>query len=270
LISSFVSIFGSFPFRQVQTSRRRHVLSTNYVVSVSFEVVTPLAETGSDSPAEFTDSIGAALADNSLAAAIEADVGVGVAGGLTNIATGFATRNPSALPTPVPTVSSSPTPLPSPAPTPMPSEEAEALARQKLLKQLLKLPQAEKDERLFYAAKEGGASGVSSLLAAGAKPNGHKGPYHRLPVHEASFGGHMEVVRMLLTHGAFKDARDVGGWSPLHYASHMGHLDVVRMLLTHGAKRDIQQFGSGSTPIRYAREAGHSAVVQVLLEYGAI
>ena len=56
--------------------------------------------------------------------------------------------------------------------------------------------------------------------------------------------------------------------TPLHFASKRGHLEVVRLLLGHGA--DVHIRGSESrTPFQQATEEGHHEIAQLLLEHGA-
>ncbi|MDP7240452.1 MAG: HisA/HisF-related TIM barrel protein [Dehalococcoidia bacterium] len=60
------------------------------------------------------------------------------------------------------------------------------------------------------------------------------------PLHWASEGGHLEVVKALLEAGADTDLADGDGATPLHYASHPsegGHVEVVKALLEAGADK---------------------------------
>ena len=73
----------------------------------------------------------------------------------------------------------------------------------------------------------------------------------------------MEVVRLLIQHGADLAAQAKDGWTPLHWASEEGHVEVVRLLIEHGA--DLAAQGEdGSTPLHWASERGHVEVVQLL------
>ena len=66
-----------------------------------------------------------------------------------------------------------------------------------------------------------------------------RGWYERTALHWASYNGHLDVVRLLLTEGADITIADNNGWTALHYASMFGHLDIVRLLLTEGADINI-------------------------------
>jgi len=43
--------------------------------------------------------------------------------------------------------------------------------------------------------------------------------------------GHLEVLRLLLDHGADKDAADEDGYTPLYRACYEGHLEIIKLLL---------------------------------------
>lgn len=83
----------------------------------------------------------------------------------------------------------------------------------------------------------------------------------------------MLSLRLLLLwqQGAQVNTRDHCGWSPLHEACNHGYMEVVKMLLEHGAA--VNDPGGihcdGITPLHDAAVNGQAEVVQVLLEYGA-
>src|SRR5712671_197798 len=86
----------------------------------------------------------------------------------------------------------------------------------------------------------------------------------------ASIGGHANVVQFLLERGAEVNARtSYLKLTPLSVASEQGYLEVVRILLAHGA--DVQVRGSGGrTALQVARSNGYEGVAQLLLEHGAV
>ena len=80
-------------------------------------------------------------------------------------------------------------------------------------------------------------SEVRSLLEQGADPNHqlHWSDEWRMlpPLHWACYEGYLEIVMMLVDHGAHTDKGD-GGFSnrlPLHYACDGGHKEVVQYLI---------------------------------------
>jgi len=86
-------------------------------------------------------------------------------------------------------------------------------------------------------------------------------------LHESSIVGHVEVVRMLLGHGADITAQDNRGLTSLHLASRGGYVDVVGLLLEHGVDA-VAKDNDGATPLHYAASRGQVEVTRLLLEWG--
>ena len=89
------------------------------------------------------------------------------------------------------------------------------------------------------------------------------------PLHIASHCGLKDYTATLLARNIYDiEAVDEKGNSPLAWAACMGHVDVVSMLLEHGAQPDLMNSMNGGRPLHSAAAANHSAVVQRLLESG--
>jgi ankyrin repeat protein len=69
----------------------------------------------------------------------------------------------------------------------------------------------------------------------------------------ASAEGHVEVVQLLLEHGADAKAQDEKKITPMHVASANGQLGVARVLLEHGADVKAQN-KDNETPLHWAKE----------------
>jgi ankyrin repeat protein len=52
--------------------------------------------------------------------------------------------------------------------------------------------------------------------------------------------GHTSVVEYLINSGATVNSTNSYGSTALHYAAGTGHVDVVRLLLKHGAQKDAK------------------------------
>jgi ankyrin repeat protein len=78
------------------------------------------------------------------------------------------------------------------------------------------------------------------------------------------------MTRLLLDHGAMVNVVDHGilKQTPLHHFAMLGDLESVKLLLEHGAYRDALN-GSGETPLDEAAFWGHDKVVEFLLQGGA-
>ena len=60
------------------------------------------------------------------------------------------------------------------------------------------------------------------------------------PLHRAADNGHIEVVRILLDHGAYINAQDALGCTPLHLATMKDDAEIVELLLDKGADVNVK------------------------------
>ena len=105
------------------------------------------------------------------------------------------------------------------------------------------LPGAASDDRhlaLALASQFGRLEIVRSLLDSGEDPDRYNPPgghSHATPLHQAAWGGHDEVVRLLVERGARLDLRDVL-WhgTPADWARHGGHAKIETYLRAQEAK----------------------------------
>jgi len=88
------------------------------------------------------------------------------------------------------------------------------------------------------------------------------------PLHVSSRWGHVEIARVLLEHGADREARDRIDWSPLERASNGEHVELVQVLLEYGADANARD-KERRTPLYLASDWRKPAVVQALLKHGA-
>ncbi|EAY15147.1 hypothetical protein TVAG_392640 [Trichomonas vaginalis G3] len=80
----------------------------------------------------------------------------------------------------------------------------------------------------------------------------------------ASLNGHLEVVKYLISVGAYKEVKAKDGSTPLICASEAGHLEVVKYLISVGADKDAKT-NDGKTPLSFAK----NEVRDYLLSIGA-
>lgn len=128
-------------------------------------------------------------------------------------------------------------------------------------------------QRMIPAIEAGDAAAVAALLAAGAHANDRAAAHSDSPLLVlASDYGHVEVVDLLLRHGADPCAVDTDGWSALHFAAARGNAAIVRRLVAGGASL-VQKTAPvgcpGCSPLVLAVYNDKPAGVTALLTLGA-
>ena len=88
------------------------------------------------------------------------------------------------------------------------------------------------------------------------------------PLYLAAYGGHNDVVQVLLDAGADPNQAAAGGWTPLFMCVQYGTKEVVQLLLDRGADPNKENY-IGCTPLQLAARCGFKEKVQLLIERGA-
>ena len=117
---------------------------------------------------------------------------------------------------------------------------------------------------LGLADRGGDLDMVNLLLAKGAKVDAAN-VNGDTPILWASLYGHGEIVKRLYAKGARLDRP---GWNPLHYAAFGGHLDVMEVLLDLGVDANVRS-ANQSTPLIMAVRNRKPEAVRLLLDKGA-
>ncbi len=109
------------------------------------------------------------------------------------------------------------------------------------------------------------------LLERGANVNTHQEGSLDTALIEAAESGWLELVDVLLAHGADVHRTNCIDTTALSGAARRGHVDVVKRLLETGARLSIgsNSFG-GDSPLACAIESGHVEIVRIFLERGAM
>ncbi|ETE62186.1 Ankyrin repeat domain-containing protein 27, partial [Ophiophagus hannah] len=89
-----------------------------------------------------------------------------------------------------------------------------------------------------------------------------------MSLHIAALHGHVDLVALLLKHGANIEAKDVNQAGPLHFACQNGHFQVVKYLIECSAKQNKRDI-YGNTPLMYACVNGYQEIAAILLQHGA-
>jgi ankyrin repeat protein len=120
---------------------------------------------------------------------------------------------------------------------------------------------------MYQAAMLKRADAVGRLLELGESPD-RSGYFGLTPLMRAAAHGDMEIMDLLLAHGASVQAvYKLDDFTPLLFAARFGRFGAVKRLLEAGA--DVNRAASsGRTPLFLAAEGGHADVVRYLLERG--
>jgi ankyrin repeat protein len=94
------------------------------------------------------------------------------------------------------------------------------------------------------------------LLELGAGPSlASSNALHLAPLHSAVAADSLELVDLLLGHGADANAREASGATPLHNAAGHGNAAIIERLLAAGADRAAVT-NEGKTPADVAKQYG--------------
>ena len=121
--------------------------------------------------------------------------------------------------------------------------------------------------RCLTAVRKGLPDVVTSLLDAGADPNG-RDDYNLTLLMWAARRGHTEVIDVLLRRGALPDLTDNTKATALHHAALFHRLDAVKHLIVSGATVDAKQM-HGCTAFDLAKADDQFEIARVLLSAGA-
>ncbi|XP_057645839.1 ankycorbin isoform X2 [Chionomys nivalis] len=122
------------------------------------------------------------------------------------------------------------------------------------------------DDRLLQAVENGDAEKVASLLGKKGTSATKHDTEGRTAFHLAAAKGHVECLKVMVTHGVDVTAQDTSGHSALHIAAKNGHPEYIKKLLQYKSPADSTD-NSGKTPLHYAAAQGCLQAVQVLCEH---
>ena len=116
---------------------------------------------------------------------------------------------------------------------------------------------------LHISVQEGHMNVIKLLLAHGADINSLAAD-NSTPLHIALQQGHLEIANLLLNSGAEVNSQEQSGLTPLHLAAYKGRLDIFHILLERNA--DVHVHNRGDTALLLAASGGHFEIARILLE----
>jgi ankyrin repeat protein len=121
---------------------------------------------------------------------------------------------------------------------------------------------------LHLAAFFGNRSLALQLLERGAEVDARSvNTMKNTPLHAATAGRKIELVRLLLDEGAAVNASQEGGWTALHAAAQNGDGDLVELLLARGANLGARA-DNNQSPLDLALLKGHHHIAALLDQLG--
>ncbi|CAG8094086.1 unnamed protein product [Penicillium salamii] len=121
---------------------------------------------------------------------------------------------------------------------------------------------------IHWAAMKGHKHIVELLLQYGANPNART-TSGRTPAQEAAAASHRELLAFLLSKNADINTQAYSDvWSPLHEVIYLNNIEMVELLVDHGAHLNAR-LTSSKTPLHMAVVQRNIPVMEILLKAGA-
>lgn len=122
---------------------------------------------------------------------------------------------------------------------------------------------------IYDAAYEGDLDDVTAAVGQDPSLVNSRFPDGSTPLLMAVYGGHLEVVKYLVSRGADINAFDTTyRYTPLHAAAYVDNTDIAEYLVSKGADVDVKT-AAGETPLYLAANSGNVDLVKTLISYGA-
>jgi ankyrin repeat protein len=122
-------------------------------------------------------------------------------------------------------------------------------------------------QSLHDTVSRGDLAQVRAMLAADPSLVHSTNELHKTPLHYAVHYKQLDILPILLEHGADLNAKDITGLTPLHVAAIIGQRESAEWLLSQGAELEPRD-NFGDTPVHTAA-LFHGGLLAVLEKHGA-
>jgi len=112
------------------------------------------------------------------------------------------------------------------------------------------------------------AQTIFALVEANPRLHHVKSNFGWTPLHVASVYDNLQIVQLILDHGADINAKDNDGNTSRHGAALNGRKAVAELLLAKGADASART-NHGLTPYGLAKHYGRQEIIDLLLKHGA-
>ena len=119
---------------------------------------------------------------------------------------------------------------------------------------------------LYYAASLGLDEVVESLLGSTSleEINAPGSRFGGTAIHAAAIRGHVSIIKKLVAAGGEAGKADFNKVTPLHSAASRRSVETIKVLLEHGAPKEAKDGMDGKTPADWARLSGHVDVARLI------
>ncbi|KAI8686537.1 NACHT domain-containing protein [Fusarium keratoplasticum] len=119
---------------------------------------------------------------------------------------------------------------------------------------------------LYYAASLGLDEVVESLLESTSleEINAPGSRFGGTAIHAAAIRGHVSIIKKLVAAGGVAGKADFNKVTPLHSAASRRSVETIKVLLEHGAPKEAKDGMDGKTPADWARLSGHVDVARLI------
>eukprot|EP00761_Pharyngomonas_kirbyi_P006727 gb/GECH01006735.1/.p1 GENE.gb/GECH01006735.1/~~gb/GECH01006735.1/.p1 ORF type:complete len:361 (+),score=80.75 gb/GECH01006735.1/:1-1083(+) len=125
------------------------------------------------------------------------------------------------------------------------------------------------ESQLHDAASQGDLDTINSIIASGSVDiNAKDANLKTTALHKAASRNHVDTMKLLMDHGAKKEATDGVDATPLHYAASHGHLEAVATLVLRKVNVNAKDV-YGYTAFHAAVKKHHFELADSLRMYGA-